>query len=129
METQVSEVTEQTEGLDFGQAIRAMKAGRFVARKGWNGKGMFLYLVEGQSLPVDALRGNAKKALEFSDSIEYPSHEMYRGNAAFVRSSILCELHRRIGAHIDMKAADGSIVVGWLASQTDMLATDWCIIF
>ena len=26
-----------------------------------------------------------------------------------------------------MFAADGSIVNGWLASQTDMLATDWCI--
>jgi hypothetical protein len=30
-----------------------------------------------------------------------------------------------IGAHIDMKAADGSLVVGWLASQTDLLAEDW----
>lgn len=32
-----------------------------------------------------------------------------------------------ICAHIDMKAADGSYVVGWLASQTDMLAEDWII--
>ncbi|MDR2484597.1 MAG: hypothetical protein LBD55_04295 [Treponema sp.] len=24
----------------------------------------------------------------------------------------------KIGAHIDIKAADGSIVIGWLASQT-----------
>ena len=24
-----------------------------------------------------------------------------------------------------MKAADGSVVNGWLASQTDMLADDW----
>ena len=30
--------------------------------------------------------------------------------------------------HIDMKAADGSIVVGWLASQTDMLSEDWEVI-
>ena len=27
-----------------------------------------------------------------------------------------------------MKAADGSYVVGWLASQTDMLAEDWEIV-
>ena len=26
-----------------------------------------------------------------------------------------------------LKAADGSYVVGWLASQTDMLAEDWQI--
>ncbi len=34
----------------------------------------------------------------------------------------------KIGAHIDMLAADGSVVVGWLASQTDMLAEDWVIV-
>lgn len=33
-----------------------------------------------------------------------------------------------VGSHIDMRAADGSLVIGWLASQTDMLATDWQIV-
>jgi hypothetical protein len=27
-----------------------------------------------------------------------------------------------------MKAADDTIVIGWLASQTDMLADDWFIV-
>jgi len=27
-----------------------------------------------------------------------------------------------------MKAADGSLVIGWLASQTDMLAEDWIVV-
>lgn len=31
--------------MDFGDAIRALKAGKRVARAGWNGKGMWL---EGQ---------------------------------------------------------------------------------
>lgn len=30
--------------LDFGRAIAAMKDGDRVARVGWNGKGMYLYL-------------------------------------------------------------------------------------
>jgi hypothetical protein len=34
----------------------------------------------------------------------------------------------KINAHIDMKSADGSIVIGWLASQTDMLSNDWAIV-
>jgi hypothetical protein len=34
----------------------------------------------------------------------------------------------KIAPHIDMKAADGTYVVGWLASQTDMLAEDWKIV-
>jgi len=30
--------------------------------------------------------------------------------------------------HIDMKSAGGGIVIGWLASQTDMLSEDWVIL-
>jgi hypothetical protein len=34
----------------------------------------------------------------------------------------------RFGAYLCMYAADGSIVNGWLASQTDILSNDWCIL-
>ena len=30
--------------------------------------------------------------------------------------------------HIDMKTADNKLVIGWLASQTDMLSEDWMIV-
>jgi len=33
-----------------------------------------------------------------------------------------------INPHIDMFTADGSMQPGWLASQADMLATDWCVV-
>lgn len=33
--------------MDFGGAIKALKEGKLVARAGWNGKGMWLALVEG----------------------------------------------------------------------------------
>ena len=36
----------RVDGLTFGQAIEAMKAGKKVARAGWNGKGMWLGLVQ-----------------------------------------------------------------------------------
>lgn len=38
-----------TESMNFGQAIEAMKAGKKVAREGWNGKGMFLFHIDGNS--------------------------------------------------------------------------------
>lgn len=83
--------------MDFGGAIAALKAGKRVARTGWNGKGMFLFLVPGASLVTNlaALLG------------VYPE-----GTAV--------DYH----AHIDMKTAQGYIVP-WLASQSDMLAEDW----
>ena len=30
--------------MNFGQAIEALKAGKKVSRKGWNGKGMYLWM-------------------------------------------------------------------------------------
>ncbi|WP_372836651.1 DUF2829 domain-containing protein [Pontibacterium sp.] len=35
--------------MDFGQAIKEMRIGKKVQRVGWNGKGMFLFHVSGNS--------------------------------------------------------------------------------
>ena len=95
------------ENQNFGQAIEALKEGKRVARQGWNGKGMWLAIQEGSEITSEQARGGAALA---------------RKSEPDLPSSI------KIGAHIDMRAADGSIVVGWLASQTDMLSNDWCIL-
>lgn len=93
--------------MNFGKAIEFLKLGDKVARKGWNGKAMFIYLVRGQQIEKCNLRNEARLHLEVKD---YHHEEI------------------TINSHIDMKAADGSIVVGWLASQTDMLAEDWEVV-
>ena len=36
--------------FDFGTAVEALKQGARVAREGWNGKGMFLFLVKGEAV-------------------------------------------------------------------------------
>ena len=95
----------QTDGLSFGLAIEALKKGHRVARSGWNGKGMWLALQAGSVITPAQARGGAAK-----------------GRADEGASEIV------ILPHIDMRAADGSVVVGWLASQTDMLADDWMLI-
>lgn len=87
-----------TEKMSFGKALEAMRLGYKVERKGWNGKGMFLFLVPGSTFQV-----NRPPLLGiYPEGTEINYH-----------------------AHIDMRTADGTIVP-WLASQTDMLADDWC---
>lgn len=93
--------------LTFGLAIEAIKKGEKVAREGWNGKNMFIYLVEG--------RGQTKAEL-LPGALENHVSPITEGEII------------QINSHIDMKAADGTVVVGWLASQTDMLAEDWIIV-
>ena len=85
---------------DFGVALAFLKAGYKVARSGWNGKGMFLFLVKGSTFKV-----NRKPLLDFyEEGTEIDYHP-----------------------HIDMRTADDKIVP-WLASQTDVLANDWVIL-
>lgn len=92
----------QTALTDFGGAIYALKQGKKVARTGWNGKGMWLILTSGRV--VENLEPNS-----------------FYEKSGFEAPVTIC-------SHIDMKAADGSMVIGWLASQTDMLAEDWVIL-
>lgn len=91
--------------MSFGHALVAMEDGKCVARAGWNGKGMWIALQSGSIITAALVRGGAAqcRAMEGADTIN-------------------------ILPHIDMRAADGSIVIGWLASQTDMLAKDWQIV-
>jgi hypothetical protein len=83
--------------MDFSTALRFIKNGGRVARAGWNGKGMFIFLVSGSTFKVNRppLLGIYPEGTEIK----------YHG-------------------HIDMKTAQGDIVP-WVASQSDLLANDW----
>ena len=51
--------------MTFGEALEALNNGAFVARKGWNGKGMFVYKVEASEATYDKLRGRCKDAIDY----------------------------------------------------------------
>jgi Protein of unknown function (DUF2829) len=86
--------------MDFSNALINLKAGHRLQRKGWNGKGMFVFLVNGSVFKV-----NREPLLSI----------MGEGTEVTYRP------------HIDMKDAEGK-VVPWLASQIDILADDWQIV-
>lgn len=83
--------------MDFSQALAALKAGSRITRTGWNGRGIFLYLVPGSTFAVSRapLLGIYPEGTEV-----------------------------RYLPHVDMRTAGGSCVP-WLASQLDLLADDW----
>ena len=47
---QFEEAYRRCDNMPFGLSIEALKKGKKVARKGWNGKGMYLFLADGQDL-------------------------------------------------------------------------------
>lgn len=94
------------DGLTFGYAVEALKHGEKVARKGWNGKGMFLFLLPAGTIPKTAIHDSKlKEVLEKSGSDSFEAL-----------------------ASIRMKTADDKILTGWLASLTDILSEDWEIV-
>ena len=97
----------ETSGLTFGLALESLKNGEKVARAGWNGKGMWLSLSCGETREVKA------------DNFWSP-HNREHANAQGGTAKVL--------PSITMKTAGGEILMGWLASQTDMLADDWAIV-
>lgn len=101
-------VSRQMNGMTFGMALEAMKRGRRAARMGWNGRGMWL------SIPL----ADGPKDVPASDVCGRQNEAYARRNGGKVK----------VMPYITMKSADGSVVVGWLASQTDMLAEDWYLI-
>lgn len=86
-------------GLSFGQAIERIKEGKKLARKGWNGKNQFVFLVKGA---------------ELQNSLKYGYGE-YLGEPTVVSA-------------LAIKTTSNHIQIGWLASQTDMLAEDWEVV-
>ena len=52
-----------TENQNFGQAIEALKQGKRVARQGWNGKGMFLFLLPAGTVPTKAIHDPALRGV------------------------------------------------------------------
>ena len=100
--------------MDFGDAIRSLKLGKRVARDGWNGKGMWLSLSAPASSGPFALACSIPAEAFWSENNRAYAEE--RGGFATV---LPC---------ITMKTATGEILMGWLASQTDMLADDWCVV-
>ena len=91
--------------MNFGQALENLKQGKRIARQGWNGKNMFLWLKPAATIKSE-----------------------------WCKDPLLKELCDNNGGEIEalgticMKTADNKILTGWLASQTDMLSEDWVIV-
>lgn len=84
-------------GNNIGWAVRAMRAGERVCRHGWNGKGMFLFLVPGSQFKVN----RPPLLYIYPEGTEINYH-----------------------AHVDLRTATGEIIP-WNCSQADLLADDW----
>lgn len=103
---------ENLENLSFGKMIDQLKVipkDSIAFRKGWNGKNMFIFIRPAETLQVDFI----EKVKSLPDKVK----------------KVLVEKGKPVEflPYLCMFTADGKIINGWLASQTDLLANDWQI--
>lgn len=95
------------EVMDFGVALMNLKEGHRITRKGWNGKGMYVFLASDVNFRTEA------DLSEFNPTHTEECNEL---NAV------------EVGDMMVLRTAQGTLQPGWLASQADMLAEDWIIL-
>ena len=86
--------------MTFGLALEALKMGLKAARTGWNGKGMFVYMVPPASYPVQT--GAAKSHFGEGSMVPY-------------------------NAYMAIKNVDNTVST-WVPSVNDCLAEDWVLV-
>ena len=94
---------EFTEGMSFGAAVHLLKQGYKVARKGWNGKGMFVVYQKGypEGIPCNKQTAEAWGMNE---------GDLFKCNP-----------------YLQIKQVNGSHSM-WVPSIGDVLAEDWVIV-
>lgn len=97
--------------MDFGKILEALKEGRCCYRKGWNGKGLFVYKqipcsVKGDSIVnLQSMPSSAKRIISLNfESIHFTS--------IFI-------IYNKLTGRAD----------SWVPSSSDLAAEDWEIIY
>ena len=86
--------------MKFGEALEHIKQGGKVERKGWNGKGMFVYLMPAAKYPASRNKmGTMSEHADIEGMVSY-------------------------NAYMAIKNVDGTVST-WVPSVNDCLAEDW----
>ena len=83
--------------MNFGEALEALKSGKKISRTGWNGRGMFVYLVGANKYPAQT--GIAKEYFGENSMIQY-------------------------NPYMAIKNVDNTVST-WVPSVNDCLSDDW----
>jgi len=112
------------EQVSFGKAVIALKQGKRVARVGWNGKELFIFM----QVPA---RINVAETVPKMQSLPQSVKD------EFLRRLSITDISTGGGAHnhstIDYKnqlamVYPDNTIYGWVASPSDVLENDWVIL-
>lgn len=100
----------------FGQAVQAMKDGKRVARSGWNGKGLFVFM----QVPSEIGKDIVPKMQSLPQAVKDEFERRFNSSEAQIDA---------IYYNNQMAIVNPSnLICGWAPSSSDALATDWVVL-
>lgn len=108
--------------LSFGEAITALKEGKRVAREGWNGKGLFIFMQVPANIPMSVVPGMQSLPQSVKDVFIKRQESNKEREVGFEPYESI-----RYKNQLAMVYPDNSIF-GWVASPSDVLENDWVIL-
>lgn len=96
--------------MDFGKALEALKAGKKVARAGWNGRGQWVVMMPALYLPPYNTQGELRKVNDRTAK--------YIGEDKPLDSQ----------PYFALWNAQGKWQPGWVPSVSDCIAEDWNVL-
>ena len=93
-----------TATFGFDEALKYIKRGFKVTRRNWNGRGQYVFLAKDIEFSTEA---------DLSEFNPNGDTEHTEANEVYVYDCLV------------IRTADRKLQVGWLATQSDMLAEDW----
>ena len=94
--------------MRFGEAIECVREGMKIARHGWYGTGMYVYMTNAHTVATYAW-------MEKMPSQKLTEQEKKDGGVL-------------IESHLDMMTARGTRIIGWTPTNADILSIDWYVL-
>ena len=94
--------------MRFGEAIEKAREGMRIARHGWFGTGMYVYMTNAHTVAAESW-------VEKMPSQKLTEEEKRDGGVL-------------IESHLDMMTARGARVIGWTPTNADILSIDWYVL-
>lgn len=105
-----NELYNQIDEMDFGNAIKALKLGKAIRRKGWNGKGLFVV----KQVPAHIESDIIPKM----QSLPQSAKDLILAGKGFVDYTSQCLIYNENNGRAD----------SWVPSISDVFAEDWEVV-
>ena len=99
-----------TDGMDFSQALDALKAFKIIRRKGWNGKGLIVFRQIPQTPPVEIIPNMT--------SLPMTAKHQILATAGHIDYTSQCIIYNTQTGRAD----------SWVPSSSDLFADDWEVV-